>query len=320
MTRELTQSVSLIYCVLALATAADRCAAQPAPQSPDEIKSYRVDAAMVSFDASQSLDSYRGGGKLSGSPGATLGTSTPDSDISILLLVESNRLYADATIKNRIESGPNNPKKQRFDLTNLRPQVIDLGTAKDGRNYQLTLIPTVRTVSLRPKPFSEAADDLYRLKFHFSRVTLNDEQYVGRMLASDATVFSIDVCDVAFLEFSLRHLKGAKPWGRLQDGRVTFRHPDGTTIEIDNVTNGSDDRVVGNGPYLVWVRWEDPRQTAEEYHTQLAAYRDRIQSGEMPATEGTLAIVEKELVREPGPWVISSGAREPSKIEIVRDE
>ena len=319
MIRKPTRRIASILCLLVVATTATHCVAEPAFQTPDEIKTYRVEAALMGLDASQSLDSFRGGGQLWGAPGSTLGTSTPDLDISILVLVESNHLYADVTLTKRETSDADKPTKQRFDLTNLRPQVVELGTAKDGKTYHLNLIPSVRTVRLRPKAFSEAADDLYRLQFHSSRVMLNDSKYVGRMLASDAEVFSMDVCDVASVEFSLRHLKDAEPWGRLQDGRITFHHPDGTTIEIDNVTNGSDDRLVGNGPYQVWVRWKKPQITAAEYRAQLNSYRDKIKSGEMPTTAGTLAAIEKELEREPGPWVVSSGARSPSTKDLVHE-
>ena len=318
MIHELKRAVVHGCCVLAVASAtAKSCDAQ---QEQETYKSYRVDASVVSFDESRSLASVREGGRLSGSPGATLGSSTPDSDINILVLVEANRFYADVIIKGRGKSDASDAKKQRIDLTNLRPTFVDLGTDQDGRVYQLNLTPSVETQLLSPEPFEKAADDLYHLRFHLSRVMLNDKQYIGRMLASNAQVFSLEVCDTASLEFSLHHLKDAKPWGRLQDGQITLNHPDGTTIEIDNVTNGSDDRLVGGGPYLVWVRWEKPQHTGEEYRAELAAYCDRVKSGDTPATAGTLAALEKELAREPGPWVISSGAREPSKGEIVRDE
>jgi hypothetical protein len=68
---------------------------------------------------------------------------------------------------------------------------------------------------------------------------------------------------------------------------------------------------------MVWVRWNKPQNTAAEYRAQLSAYRDQIKKGDVPASADTLAIVEKELARKPGPWVISSGAREPLKAEIV---
>jgi hypothetical protein len=321
MNRSQILRVALTCSLYALAIAPASCgAAEPAAGPPDEIKTYWVDAEMNSFDASQSLDSYRGGSGLGGSPGSNLGTSTPDSDISIQVSAAANRLYADVTIEDRSKTEKSSPKKQRFDLTTLRPQVLELGTAKDGRTYHLNLIPRVRTHKVRPRPFSEAADDLYRIKFHHSRIILNDEQYIGRMLATDSLVFSIEVSDVASIEFSLLHLKDAKPLGRLQDGRIAIQHPDGTRLEIDSVTNGTDDRLVGDGPYQVWVRWNKSQVTSQEYRAQLAAHRDQIKSGDMFGKEGALAAIDKELTRKPGPWVVYSGAREPSKNEIVRDE
>jgi hypothetical protein len=321
MTRDVLRNVVLACCLLMLMAAASRCpAAVEGTPMEDEFKYYWIDAELVSLDASLSLSSYRGGGQLGGSPGATLGTSTPNSNISIALLVEKDRLYADLTIEEQDNTQTAKAKKQRFDLTNLRPQVVDLGTTKEGANYHLNLVPSVKTVPTRSKSFSEAADDLYRLRFHSSRVMLNDEQYIGRMLASDAQLFSMDICDVASIEFSLHQLKDAEPWGRLQNGRITIHHPEGTTIEIDNTTNGNDARLVGNGPYVVWVRWKEPQNTAAEYRAQLSAYRDQIKNDEVATSDDTLAIIEKELARKPGPWVISSGAREPSKNELVDDE
>ena len=49
------------------------------------------------------------------------------------------------------------------------------------------------------------------------------------------------------------------------------------------------------GPYQVWVRWKKPQVTGDEYRAQLTSYRDKIKSGDMPATEGALAAIEKEL-------------------------
>ena len=316
---KLTRAVVLWCCVLAVVGAMVNPSS--AEQEKENYSYYHVDAQVVSLDASQSLASYRSHGGGSGSPGSTLGYSTPDTEVRIQLMVESNRFYADLTIQGRGESDENDAKKERIDLTNLRPTFVDLGTDKDGRTYQLNLTPSVKSVRLSPEPFRKAADDLYRLRFHSSRIMLNDKQYIGRMLASDSQIFSVDVCGVASLEFSLRHLKDAEPWGRLQDGQITLNHSDGTSIEIGNVTNGAVDRLISGGPYLVWVRWGKPKQTVEEYRAELAARRDRVKSGDVPATAGTLAILDRELAREPGPWVTSCGARDnPRSDEIVRDE
>jgi len=291
-----------------------------AEQEKEAYRYYHVEAKVVSLGADQSLTSYRSLGGGSGSPGANLGYSTPGSEVGIDLTVESNRFYADVTIRDRGRPVEGDAKKRRIDLTNLRPTFLDLGADKEGRTYQLNLTPSIVSKRLKAHSFRNAANDLYRLQFHSSRIILNDKRYIGRMLASDAEVFSVDVCGVASLEFSLLHLKDAEPWGQLENGQITLKHPDGTSIEIGNVTNGADERLIDGGPYTVWVRWGKPKQTVEEYRESLSAYRDRIASGETKAMAETLAALEQELAREPGPWVISCGACGPQKGEIVHDE
>ena len=200
---------------------------------------------------------------------------------------------------------------------------LDLGAAKDGRTYQLHLLPTVKLIDLRPKPFTEMAKDLYRLKFHSSRIMLNDDQYIGRMMATDAEKFSMEICGVASLEFSLYQLTDANPWGQLKDGQIKFTHPEGTTIEIGNVTNGAEDLLASGGPYTVWVRWKKPQQTVEEYRAALSELCTEVKSrSEKIGAAGSLAdalkIIDLELAREAGPWVTSCGACGVTKGEVVR--
>jgi len=291
-----------------------------AEETEEQYKYYRVDAKVISLDANQSLASYRPHGGGSGSPGSTLGYSTPVGKITIVPTVESDRFYADVTIRAKNASDAEVGEKQRLELTSLRPTYLALGTDESGRDYQLNLTPSVVAVQLEPLSFQKAAEDLYRLKFHSSRIVLNDKQYIGQMLASNAEVFSIEVCDIASIEFSLHHLKDAEPWGRLQNGQITLIHPDDTSIVIGNVTNGESDQLIDGGPFVVWVRWGKPQQTAEEYRAVMSSYRDQVSSDPTIATAGTLAILDRELAREPGPWVISSGARAVRKREIVADE
>lgn len=283
-------------------------------------KYYHVEAKVISLGADQSLASYRSHGGGSGTAGASLGYATPESEIHIELFVESDRFLANVTTVGRREVVNGVAQKWKIDLTDLRPTYLDLGTDKDGRNYQLNLTPSIISRRLKAIAFRKATDDLYRLHFDSSRVMLNDKHYIGRMLASNAEVFRVDVCGVASLEFSLLRLKGAEPWGQLQDGRITLSHPDGTTIEIGNVTNGMDKRQIGGGPYTVWVRWKESLQTIEEYREALSDFRDRVASGETKISAETLAALDKELAREPGPWVISCGACGPRGDDIVRDE
>jgi hypothetical protein len=321
MNRDLTCFIGSCFGIVAVVGA---MAVQTGAQDNASHSYYQVNAAVISLDASQSLASYRAHGGGSGTPGATLGYSTPEAEVRIELTLESDHFYAMVTTRSRGKSSEEGVKRERVDLTNLRPTAVDLGSDKDGRLYQLNLTPQVVSVRMSPQSFREAADDLYQLKFHSSRIMLNDTRYIGRMLASDAEVFTIEVCGLASLEFSLRQLKGAAPWGTLQNGQITLKHPDGTSIEIGNVTNGADDRLVQGGPYLVWVRWNKPRQTVEEYRAELAAYRDNVKSGAAkPGAANTiadaLALIDRELAREPGPWVTSCSACDLPEHEIIRD-
>jgi hypothetical protein len=286
---------------------------------------YHVDAAVVSLGADHSLASFRALGSGSATPGASLGYSTPNSNVTIALLVENGHFFADVEARDSKKSGDDAAKKQRVDLTDLRPASIDLGTDKDGRIYRLNLLPGVKSVRRTPKPFREVADDLYRLQFHSSRILLNDETYVGRMLASDSEKFSMEICGVAGIEFSLHHLKDSQPWGRLENGQITISNPDGTTIEIQNVTNGPENRLVENGPCTVWVRWKKPQQSVEEFRKMLKTQRDEMKKAAADAGAGStvadaLATIEKELKREPGPWVTGCGAGGIAKSEIVKEE
>lgn len=302
--------------------------------APSPFRYYYVAADVVSLDAKQSLASYKSHGHVDGAPGSRIGCSTPDTTIEIALSVEAERLVAniDLTPTGKADkekeadkvNADEKPKQVRVDLTNLEPTSLDVGS-KDGRNYRLNLVPTVKTVTVNPKPFREVADDLYSLHFHASRLMLNDKQYIGRMLASGSEKFSVYISGVADIQFSLRHLKDAEPWGQLKDGQITISNPDGTTIEIGNVTNGSQGRVVEGGPYVVWVRWQKPSATVEEYRAALEAQRDQLKAAATAAGAGdtvkqALAILEEELKREPGPWVTGCGAGDPPKSEIVVDK
>jgi hypothetical protein len=111
----------------------------------------------------------------------------------------------------------------------------------------------------------------------------------------------------------------------LQNGQITIAHPDGTSVEIGNVTNGPDYRLVEGGPYTVWVRWNKPQQTIEEYRASLSEYRGQLKSGTtkngtINATPDALAVIEQELARQPRPWVTGCSASDLPKKEFVGDE
>ena len=301
-----------------LSTTEDR-----AEQPKESFNSYYVEANLVSLDAKQSLASYKGGGQLSGSPGSRLGTSTPTKDIEIDLSVESRRLIANLTLTN--DKNAADKKTQRIDLTNLRPASIEVDTDKDGRTYYLNLVPTVRTTQIAPKSFQTAANELYRLRFHSSQVMLNNKQNIGDMMASDADYFNLEIVGLASIEFSLRHLKDAKPWGTLYNGRIQIAKPGGDFITISNVTNGPDNRLVSGGPYTVWVRWNKSQGTVEEFRGALKAQRallagENSDGGPNDTKALHLARIDEVIANLSGPWVAGCGAHDLHKSEYIREQ
>ena len=313
------RSCSIVCAIAALCLATTPCRAEQAKKS----LYYYVDAYLVSLDAKQSLASYTAQGHVSGTPGSTIGNSTPSVEIRIELNVESGRFLADVTTTNHKK--PDDKKTQRLDLTNLRPTSIEIETDKNGQIYQLNLVPTIKTVSLAAKPFHSVTDGMYALRFHASQVTLNDKQVIGNMMASDAEYFNMDICGLASIEFSLRQLKDAKPWGTLSNGEIRIANPDGRFITISNVTNGPDDQFISGGPYTVWVRWNKPQATIDEYRGALKAQRELLaRDASKGLSEDTKSIalkrIDQELAREPGPWIIGCGAHDLRKNEFIRDE
>ena len=102
-----------VYLCGALAITGMYASRSVAAQEKDSYNYYHVDASVVSLDANQSLASYRSGGKGTGTPGAQLGYSTPEVEISIALLLESNHFYADVKTRPHGNEGDDGAKKQR---------------------------------------------------------------------------------------------------------------------------------------------------------------------------------------------------------------
>lgn len=292
-------------------------------EKPKVFRQYRVDVKVYSLGEDKSLDSYQSHSGGWGSAGTTLGYGVPTAEnpakIDIQLERRAGRLIAECTIKPK---NGGSEDKRTIDLTDLRASSLQIARDSDGRTYEVNLAPSIVETRLEAKPFRQATKDLYRLRFHDSRVLLNDQQYIGRMLASDAEVLTLDICDLATIDFSLHRLKDAQAWGVLQDGRIAITHPNGTMIEIMGVTNGTDDRLVSGGPYQVWTRWNKPSTTAESYRQSIASFRERLAADTKNAgfeLQARLKQLDKELARQPGPWVIGCSACGLNPSDLARD-
>lgn len=283
------------------------------------VRSYWVEAEGYSLGADLALESYKPGSRVGGMVGSGLGIGTLGEDepvsVSLRPLLKSGRLLVELT---REPKSDGNESTEQHDLTNLQPKTLEVTKDKDGRTYRLTLRPSISVRDLRPKPFAEATERLYNLHFSGSRVVLNDKDYIGRMAASSADFFSIDISGFALVEFSLRRLKDAKPWGTLNGGVLTISNPDENVFfEIGNVTNGDHEQALDGGPYQVWVRWKPPTTTIEQMRSELESLRQRVEAGEFSGQPGMAARLDTELSREPGPWVVGSSARKASAKDLA---
>lgn len=305
-----------LACLLTLASAATRTAVADDGKAVDRIDKPWIEAVAVSVGPDGDPQSYAEHGRVGGMVGARLGLCVgEDRQVDVLLepRLRDRRLVVELTTT----AEGDEPRVETIDLSDFRPRAIDVAEDDDGTAYHLSLVPSIHTTEFESKSFRVATDALYQLGTGGAPVLLDDATYIGRVMASGADVVSLDVCGTASVEFSLYRLKGAEPLGVLRDGRLTLRKPGGPTLDLAGVTNGSDNRTVAGGPYTVWVRWREPSQSIAEYRASLEAMRDRVEAGEFGDRPGMRELLEQELAREPGPWVVSSSARGVRNDELV---
>src|SRR5262249_28613285 len=144
------------------------------------------------------------------------------------------------------------------------PRSLEVARDADGRVYKVNLMPHL-TVAPEPRQFKVTDLRLDAWGFPSSPVLVNDHDYIGRLGMSYGNLATCDIAGLAKIEFSLLKLKDSQPWGVLNDGVITITHEDGTTVAISDVKNGSDHNMLQGGPYQVWVRWNKPTYTIDEY-------------------------------------------------------
>jgi hypothetical protein len=265
-----------------------------------EGRQYYVNATPFSLKPGDELATYHGYGSGGTSPGSTFGFGVNDHGRRFEVLVtgklSSNRFGAVVKIIPEKEDGRTPAQDKEYDLSDLQPKSVELARDDDGRVYRLNLLPHIQEPP-QPKQFKVRELNLDAWTFPASPVVINDEDYVGELSAGTGPIAEFEVPGLAKVEFSLLHLKNAAPYGTLQNGMVNIIHPNGTTVRISNVKNGTNAEVLGGGPYQVWVRWDKPRETLDEYHKTLkamiAGMKDQAKKGELSLPPGSLERVKK---------------------------
>ena len=261
---------------------------------------YWAEARTFSVVPNQELATYRSYTSGGVSPNGTLGLGVGDKkrefNVSVVSKLKSRRFLTTVTVKPSKEDTDTRAQVIDCDLSDLKPQSLEIARDRDGRVYWLSLIP--RLIE-EPKSRQFKVSDLRfeHWRFPSSPVILNDQDYIGRLSMSSGPVAWCDIPGIAKVEFSLLHLKDAAAIGTLQDGVVNIAHESGTTLRISDIKNGNHDQVLTNGPYIVWVRWNKPSQSLEEHRKalklQLASLKERVKNGDLSPPPGTLERLEK---------------------------
>ena len=156
---------------------------------------------------------------------------------------------------------------REIELTDLKPESVEIARDADGRIYRVNIVPRVNEYPAT-KPFSSEAMHWDHWSLIGSSLILNDQDYLGTLGIAGGNLAFVDVPGLAKVEFSLIPLKGSTGDGVLQDGTITIRHEQ-TTLAIKNVRNGQSAETLKGGPYTVFVRWNPPTLTIEQYREQL---------------------------------------------------
>lgn len=262
---------------------------------------YSLEARVFSVDESDVLGSYEG--HASGSTdgwGGKLGLGVAEDNRIFVVKIAANQ--KDRRFTANLSIHPDASDRQtkardveEIDLSDLKSRTIDLVKAEDGRVYRVTIVPRVLQ-QIEPRTFriSDLRMDTWR--FEDSTVILNDQDYLGSLNASGLEIAFVDVPGLAKVEFSLLPLTGAKPEGVLENGTLRIKHND-ETLRITNVKNGiGSSTLPGEVPYHVWVRWNKPSQTIDEYRESMKLrikdLRERSARGDIDVSNQTLERLE----------------------------
>jgi hypothetical protein len=256
-------------------------------------KQYYVDATLFSMESEKGLESFRdygsGGVGPIGSLGLGVSSDGRDFKVTVKGATKSGHFMAKLNVTPTQADRRTAAMEQIIDLSDLKPQQLDLARDDDNRVYRLNLFPRILE---HPTAKTFRAADLSLEEWHFndSPVILNDQDYLGTLNMGHAPIAWIDIPGLAKVEFSLLPLTGSKPEGVLEEGSVNITHNSDTRLRISNVRNGFPSATLVGGPYRVWVRWAEPTETIEEYRQalkgQLETIKQQAKDGDIDLPQG----------------------------------
>ncbi len=316
------KSLRLITLTALLTLSVPLCGEEPT--SEDALSGwYFADAILFSLQPDKELATYRSYGGGGVSPKGTFGLEVEDNGrrfkVSLVGKLKAHRFVATVTVTPNKADNRTRSRETEYDLSDLIPRSLEIARDDDGRVYRLNLIPRIVEAE-KPRQFKAVDFRLEHWQFQSSPVVVNDQDYVGELSMSSGPLAWCDIPGLAKIEFSLLHLKDSSPLGSLKDGVINIAH-DGTTMRISNVKNGVNGEVLASGPYRVWVRWNKPTQSLEEFRksikTQIATLKERVKSGDLSLTPGSLERLEN-MSKSDRISLMSSGVRQVGPDDLVK--
>ena len=258
-----------------------------------------ADARVFSLLPGDELATYhsQSGGGVGPSGTLTLGVAKKQRQFNVCMKakLKAHRFLVNVTVTPDEDDTHTQTQEIDYDLSDLNARSLEIARDDDGRVYWLSLVPRMME---RPKPKQFKASDL-RLEywsFPSSPVIVNDQDYIGRLAMSMGPLAFCDIPGLAKIEFSLLHLRNAEALGTLEKGVINIAH-DGTTMRISDVKNGVNAEMLTGGPYRVWVRWNKPTESVEEYHESMKQHivslKERVKSGDLSMSPESLKRLEK---------------------------
>ena len=174
-------------------------------------------------------------------------------------------------------------KSFEVDLSDFRPQGVELFRAADGRVHMFSLVPSIVVTRASP-PRPVDGTRLNHLMFVKAPVVLNESKFLGTIdELTGANEFAwIEVAGMARIEFSLIPMRDSKPLGVLKDGLLHITNADGTTVDIYDVLSDFTKSPLPDGPYKVWVRWKPATETVEQAVSRIKKYAEAAKAEEFP--------------------------------------
>ncbi|TWT66695.1 hypothetical protein CA85_27920 [Allorhodopirellula solitaria] len=312
---------SLIAGLTVLVTSSSVVLAEDSVANKDPSYFPTLKVAIRSWDPEDVKATYRQHSSGSCSYGGTVGIGvggTSGFNAEIQCLPTNERIAAAVSIEPSKANAGAKASKSEVDVSDMRPDFIEVTKTGDGRVYFLIIAPEMVKIQL-PKAFT--VDDLSPFDWDFpqSPVVLNDNIYVGRVGMGGGSLIGVTIAGVADLEFSLREIKNSKPIGTLQSGTLTIKYGD-DQITISGVLNGADKKTL-EGPYKIWVRSTDADVTGDEYRRQMTEQVKVIQEmkdkGDVTITDDIIKQF-KSFVDDNRPMLIGSSSREVQDRDLVK--